>query len=653
MFSGLSPRWRKLLGDVRAERGRMLLMVAAIAVSLTGVGGVLGAYAVLTREIAASYLGTSPADVTLDMPDGVDTALLTATRQMPGVADASAREVVLGRARIGTAGEWRRLLLFVVDDFNDLRLNTFRSESGAWPPPTGTMLVERSALGMLETATGQSVQVRTPGGAEHTVPVTGVVHDPGLAPAWQERSGYAYITRETLAALGEAPVLHELRVAFTGDTARPASAQDIPAALAAVEAKGTALAQRLEAQGHAVHQLRVPPPGQHPHQRQMVTILVMLLAFASMALVLSAILVANALAALLARQVREIGVMKALGAGTWAIARLYAVLVGLLGVAALALAAPLSAFGTRGITGGVSHLLNFNLSSVDVPAWVFLVQAAAGIGVPLLAAAVPIIGASRRTVRAALDDHGGSDRAPAAWLARLPVPIRNTLARPARLVLALTLLASGVAMALTALQVKGGWEATVAQVYVTRSYDVEVVLNTPAPTTLAKTLAALPGIRAAEAWGYAPAAFSREGGVDVVHTYPDRGHGSLLAMGVPPETTLVRYPLKAGRWLEAGDRGSDAVVLNHAAAAQAPGLKIGDTVLLGIEGRKTRWRLVGIVEEIGAAGGATRRSQRPASPRTPRVCSGWSPVRQLRRSAWTPPGASRPRWTPWAPPCSR
>ena len=135
MFSGLSPRWRKLLGDVRAERGRMLLMVAAIAVSLTGVGGVLGAYAVLTREIAASYLGTSPADVTLDMPDGVDTALLTATRQMPGVADASAREVVLGRARIGTAGEWRRLLLFVVDDFNDLRLNTFRSESGAWPPP--------------------------------------------------------------------------------------------------------------------------------------------------------------------------------------------------------------------------------------------------------------------------------------------------------------------------------------------------------------------------------------------------------------------------------------------------------------------------------------------------------------------------------------
>ena len=63
------PRWRKLLGDVSAERGRILLMLVSIVVSLAAVGAVLGAYAVLTREIAVNYLGTRPASATLELHD--------------------------------------------------------------------------------------------------------------------------------------------------------------------------------------------------------------------------------------------------------------------------------------------------------------------------------------------------------------------------------------------------------------------------------------------------------------------------------------------------------------------------------------------------------------------------------------------------------
>ena len=63
---------------------------------------------------------------------------------------------------------------------------------------------------------------------------------------------------------------------------------------------------------------------------------------------------------------------------------------------------------------------------------------------------------------------------------------------------------------------------------------------------------------------------------------------------------MVDFPLRSGRWLRHGDR--DAVVLNHAAAAQQPQLGIGDPVLLSIGGKVSAWRLVGIVEEIGAAG---------------------------------------------------
>jgi putative ABC transport system permease protein len=585
-----SPRWMKLVRDVRAERGRIALMIAAIATSLMAVGGVLGAYAVLTREIAVSYLGTRPAAATLELEDGVDAGLAGAVRGLPGVADAEAREVVVARARIG--GDWRRLLLFVVDDFADLRLNRFRPERGAWPPPEGELLVERSALGMLQVDVGGSILVRTPHGVEQAVRVAGVVHDPGLAPAWQERCGYGYLTRATLARLGEPPVLGELRLAFAGD----------PRDVREVEARATAVARWLGERGHAVREIQVPPPGQHPHQRQMVTLLVMMLAFAAMALLLSAILVATSLAALLGRQVREIGVMKTLGATSGQVAGLYTVLVGLVGVASVAIAAPLGVLATRLLAGAVSRLLNFDLTSLVIPPWVFVVEVAGGIAIPLVVSALPLSRAARRTIREALDDHGASADPPGALAAWLPLPLRSAARRPWRTALAVGLLASAGAMAMTAIQVKRGWEANVAKVYETRAYDVEALLTLPAPAALATRLAGLPGVRHVEAWGQAPAAFTRPGAFDVVRTYPDRGHGSLVAMGPPPDTRLVRFPLKEGRWLRPEDRGGDAVVLNHAAAAQAPGLRVGDEVRLSIDGRASTWHLVGVVEEIGSAG---------------------------------------------------
>jgi putative ABC transport system permease protein len=107
-------------------------------------------------------------------------------------------------------------------------------------------------------------------------------------------------------------------------------------------------------------------------------------------------------------------------------------------------------------------------------------------------------------------------------------------------------------------------------------------------------------VRRVEAWGYSEAAFARADRIDVSHAYPDRGHGSFAVMAPPPDTRMISFPLRAGRWLRAGDH--DAVVLNHAAMAQQPSLKVGDEVLLSLQGRVTRWTLVGIVEEIGAAG---------------------------------------------------
>jgi len=584
----VDPRWRKIFGDLRAERGRVALMIVAIAVSLVGVGAVMGAMAVLTREIAANYLSTRPAAATLELPDGIDAKLLAAVRARPEVAEAEARDVVLARVLVGD--DWRPLLLFAAESFDDLRLNRFWRESGAWPPPTGEMLIERSAVGMVGAGEGEVVLVKPPRGGAREMRIAGTVHDPGLAPAWQEREGYAYVTAATLAALGEAASLHELRVSFRGD----------PSDIAAIEMEAETLAKSIAEGGHAVHEIRVPPPRQHPHQRQMTTILILLLCFSVMALLLSSILVGNTLAAILARQVREIGVMKAVGARTGQLAVMYAAFVAAMGLVAFAIAAPLGTLGARAFSREVSSMLNFTLTDPSLPTWVFAVQATAGILVPIALAFIPIRRATRMSVREALDQYGAAPRALGALPTWLPAAMRNAIRRPARLALTVGLLSCGGAMFITAVSVARAWERNPDKVHETRSYDVEVRFNQPVSTALSRAIGAVEGVRDVEAWGYTEAAFARPGRIDVVRTYPDRGHGSLAILAPPAETKLIHFPLLAGRWLREDDL--DAVVLNHVAAVQARGAAVGDRVTLSFDGVPSEWAVAGIVEEVGAAG---------------------------------------------------
>ena len=169
-----SPRWQKLWRDLWLARGRTAMMVVAIAVSLFGVGTVLGAYTILTREISRNYLGTNPASATLEL-DKVDDALVQAVRRRPGIAGAEARASVLARVQVGP-DEWRPLLLFVVTDFDSMQISTFRPDGGAWPPPNGTMLVERTALPMLKARLGDTLVVKTPNGPRHEVSILSLIH---------------------------------------------------------------------------------------------------------------------------------------------------------------------------------------------------------------------------------------------------------------------------------------------------------------------------------------------------------------------------------------------------------------------------------------------------------------------------------------------
>ncbi|HEY1406867.1 MAG TPA: ABC transporter permease, partial [Spirochaetota bacterium] len=175
-----------------------------------------------------------------------------------------------------------------------------------------------------------------------------------------------------------------------------------------------------------------------------------------------------------------------------------------------------------------------------------------------------------------------------------------TFRRRGKLLLTLGLLTAAGSMFMTALNVKAGWNRNLADSFASRQYDFEIRLSRPESAEKCTSLIReIPGVKTAEAWGFAPASGAQHDGFDLNHTYPDGGHGSLTLKGVPDGSTLVRFPVLSGRWLKQGD--TDAVVLNQLAVAQLLNPSVGATVSLTVNGKLRTWRVAGIVKELGPA----------------------------------------------------
>ncbi|MEA2164278.1 MAG: putative transport system permease protein [Thermoanaerobaculia bacterium] len=602
----MTTRWKKAFRDFWQESTRTLLVVLAIAVGISGFAAVLGSYAILTRELNQGYLATNPASATL-RTDAVDDDLLAAIAATPGVRDAEARRTLSGRIR-GTKG-WRNLTLFVVKDFAHVRVGKLNPEEGAWPPSTGEILIERDAFQVARIHIGEDVIVRTTNGPEKTLRVSGGVHDVGQAQARMENVVYGYITTTTLALLGETPTLNQVKLVVSGDAR---STQHIERVAADVK-------KTIEGRGHPVTRVDIPTPGKHPHADIMGLLLLSLSSFGLFVLILSGVIVVNLLTALMAAQIRQIGIMKAIGGTRWQIARIYFGQALLLGAAAIAIAIPVGIAGSRALCRAMALFLNFDITSFAIPMWVFLLVAAIGIVVPLLAAAWPVWRGSGVSVREALADYGvASDRFGTSPLDRmlsgvggltrpLLLAIRNNFRRRARLVMTVITLAAGGLFFMTALNLRASMINTLDRLFATKKYDLGVTIAGMTPLDeVNRAVRNTPGIRSAEGW------IASEG------TLPDASHGAraiphatgglhggsgpgaavderFIVLAVPANTQMLRPDLAEGEWLRADDR--DTLVINGALAAKSPQMRVGNRVTFPMGPGQVSLRITGIARE--------------------------------------------------------
>ena len=588
----IAPRWRKVLRDVLERPGRSALAVLALSAGVFEIGALLYKYAVLQPVLTTMYEKTRPASAVLSV-NGLSDALVDSVRHVPGVADAEARPVLMARARTGP-DEWTPVILNVIRDFDGQRIDTFEKEKGAWPPAPDQVLLERSALGIADVAIGDSLWVRTPGGEERGLLVAGTVHAAGLPPAWMDHFIPAFVSwdseiRAGTDAVGSLEEPSQVRVVVADHPLEEGYIREVADSVKAL----------LEREGRTVTRVTVPTPGRHPHADQMDAFLYLLGAFGILSFLLSGVLVASMIHAFLAEQVRQVGIMKALGATTRQIAVLYLGQVALLATAALALGIPLGLVVGRAYAQFSAQILNADVTHAPFPVWVIAIEIVVGLAVPLLFALGPVVRASRISIHEAL----AGDLQPRPfgthsferWLAArtwLPRPLllslRTTFARRARLALTLVLLALGGAAFMSAMNVSAAWDRAVRQDFSHRRYDLTVFLRERQPLDRIDALVRKdPDVVHVESW---------PGGMPYLIGAEGVAGGQVALVGPDPSTRLIELPVTQGRWLTAAD--SAGAVINQGVVMRNASLAVGQDVRLRIEGRTVSMPIVGVAKEL-------------------------------------------------------
>ncbi len=587
------PRWRKILRDLWLNKIRTLLVILSIAVGVFAIGMIVSTQIMLSEDMADSYGATNPAHAHL-FPGWFDDDLLEAVRRVEGVAEADARlDEFETRIKVGP-DRWKTLNLDVLNDYEDQRLDIVKSVSGAWPPPKRELLLERQSLGIIDAKEGDVLEIETPDGKIRHLPVAGIAHDMSNPPAPFVGEAYGYITFETLEWLGEERHYDDLQIRL--DKYAPTEDE--------VQTVADAVEKKVEKSGLNVYWTWIPEPEQHPANEAVQPMLLILGVLGVLSLFLSGFLVVNTISAILAQQVKQVGIMKAVGARAGQVMGMYLGMVLFFGLLSLLVAVPLGAWAAYEFSAYIAWLVNFDLTGFRLPPQALAVEVAVGLVVPLLAALYPVITGARITVNDAISSYGlgkgqfGThfiDRA-TEWLTGkllslsrpIRISMRNTIRRKARLLLTLFTLTLGGAIFIAVLSVHTSLLATLDEALTYWNFDVEIDFDRAHRTKEIERMAlAVPGVVDAESWIGNTARRMRDDG----HEGPN-----LSVLGIPADTKMILPTLLEGRWLLPDDE--NAVVINTELLKEEPDIKVGDDITLTIEGREDTWHVVGVVKGV-------------------------------------------------------
>lgn len=579
----MSMKFKKTFNDLKNNFSRTLLVVFALVIGIWGAGSIFVSYTILQNDLSENYLRTSPPHVIITSNDFSNLSL-TEFRSRPEIESAEFRGESFQRIKVGP-DSWLPLWLFGVEDFSTFNLARIYNEEGNKIAKEGTILIERNGQLVSDLKIGSLANIRA-GNKSLEIPISGICFDPAQAPATQDAIIYAYADKKTFEAISGETINHRLILRLKNVKSK----HDVQLAT-------NKIIDDFKSSEIKVSSINIPKLNEHPHQWQLNTLLFLEGSIGLLAFLMAAVLVSQLMASLLAKQIRQIGVLKAIGATRFNIFQIYGAMVLIFGIIAGAIAIPLAVVSGYAYAGFVAKILNFEILTTGLPNYIYFCLISVSLILPLIFSLPSLLKGITISVQDAISDYGIKQNASnekVGFISRFPLPhnlilaVRNTMRQKKRLFITVVTMSLGVAIFSTGFNVRSSLAALLSDVKNGMRYDVQVVLNDQVPKEEALlAFKNISNVKKIETWN---------GGKGELQSKVISNSDGVGIIALPYNTDLLKHKIIDGRWLS--NSTEPEIVMNQKALENYNDLTVGKFKTLNVGEKSLKVKLVGVVEEF-------------------------------------------------------
>jgi len=577
---------RKSMRDMASKIGSTLTAILALTIGLWGVGTLLVSMQIMNNDLRENFSQTSPAHIAIQSGD-FDKLNLDELRANPNILAAEYRDKITLRIEV-KPDEWLPVWLYSVADFANLSVAKFYEQSGSFPPPEGTIVIERNGLEISDFSAGTIARLQS-GGAVLEAEISGFAFDPAQAPSSQDQLIYAYSSPATYTRLSGSPAGQRLVIRFSDVTT-----------LEGAKANFEDLSAEFSRSGIEIDSFHIPEFDAHPHQFQLNTLLYLIATIGLLAFIMAMVLISQLMRSIFTRQIRQIGIMKAIGATRVHIFNIYVTYILAMALVSIIIGLPLAVMSGKGFSAFVAEIINFDILTTQMPASLYVTIVGLGFLLPVVFSLPALLKGIRISVADALGDYGintdGSNvsgsRASISNSKALSLSIRNVARRKGRMIVTMATMALGVAIFLTGFNVRESLRVFLDNSAQSLKYDVQILMKEPLPPQTAMTrFQSIDGVVRVEGW---VRGLAKVESADIT-----KSASGIAVIASPYDSALIERDLLQGTWLT-GSEQLEFVVNQSAAIAFKP-LVVGQNYPITLGENEVSAKLVGVVLEFDIA----------------------------------------------------
>lgn len=583
--------WKKILKDFWATKSKTILTFLTLVIGSWALSTIVFTYYISKKDLSDNFLRTNPASIIIKTAE-LNDKIIHEIKNTPFVEDIEIKQV--GMARLWKRkNEWMPIKLFSISDFEHQKINTFKLEKGSYPK-TGEIVIERDGSQYL---INDDLKIQLFNNQEVLIKKSGEVHDPGLPPTHMDHIIWAYTTPETYRSIFKSDSVSQIYITLKTNKLN----------LNAIQKYSKQLIIKIKQNHGTIEQVIIPPPGKHPHEGQLQSLLFLQLGLGFLMVILSCTLLVNVISSMMSGQIKQIGSMKATGATYPQMLKMYLSGVMILTLLAILLALPMGYNTAIAYNKYIANELNFNIINTTIPIHFIVSLVLLLLLIPTLTALYPINKACKMSVKNALNDEksnsssntelfilkiGNTLRFP-LWI---KIVIGNILKNKWGAILIVFNLTLGLSLFTASLNLRSSIQNTFEKTLKKQKYSLSITLGDNYKIeTVDSILKKLPEIEKTEFWLQQTFEIDNQNVVGP----------SFNLTAFDENTKLLTFNFISGKY---PTNWKNTLVVNPEFIGEYPASKVGDSISLYSNGKLHRWYLAGVVKEIGSPGAYTSKN---------------------------------------------